>query len=190
MSWQALVVGARGLIFYSMLEIISMNNSNTTPFESRWKDVIEFTDQIWEYKDVLLSIEKVHQVEYTENNNVVFRQWKYNGYNYIVLVNLGRKKEILEMNLLNRYSVNKEFGFGTFKQYKNNVTFYIEPIDVLMVKYDFEHSPISNLVIIFVLTFIIILSIIIIYIVKRYYKKDVKKKFNDKRLEPMMDKNM
>ena len=59
-----------------------------------------------------------------------------------------------------------------------------------MVKYDFEHSPISNLVIIFVLTFIIILSIIIIYIVKRYYKKDVKKKFNDKRLEPMMDKNM
>ena len=188
MTWQALVAGARGLIFYSILEIFSM--SNITPFESRWKDIIELTDQIWEYKDMILSIEKVHQIEYTENNNVAFRQWKYNGHYYIVIVNLGRKKEILEINLLKRYNVIKEFGLGTFKQYKNNITFYIEPIDALMVKYDLEYSPISNLVIIFVLIFVIILSTIIIYIIKRYFKKDDTNKFNDKRLEPIMDKIM
>ena len=61
MSWQAFIAGARGMIFYSIIEIIGMNK--TTPFESRWKDVIELTDQIWEYKDMILSIEKVDRIE-------------------------------------------------------------------------------------------------------------------------------
>ena len=188
MTWQALVSVAKGLFFYSIMEVYQMDK--TTPFETRWKDVIELTDQIWEYKDMILSIEKVHQIEYTENNNVAFRQWKYNGYNYIVVTNLGRKKEILEINLLKRYRVIKEFGLGTFKQYNNNITFYIEPIDVLMVKKEFQHIPISNLIIVIVLIFVIIISIILMYIIKRYYKKDDIKKDNDKRLEPIMDKIM
>ena len=186
MSWQAFVAGARGIIFYSLIEILGLRK--VTPFETRWKDIIELTDQIWQYKDMILSIEKVHQIEYTENNNVAFRQWKYNGYNYIVITNLGRQKETLEKNLLKRYSVIKEFGLGTYKQYKNNITFYIEPIDVLMIKYDYVHSHISNLIIIFVLIFIIILSIIIImYIIKRYYKKDDTKKMNDKEFGPLIN---
>ena len=188
MTWQALVAGAKGLMFYSIMEIYQMDK--ITPFETRWNDVIELTDQIWEYKDMILSIEKVHQIEYTENNNVAFRQWKYNGYNYIVVTNLGRKKEILEINLLKRYRVIKEFGLGTFKQYNNNITFYIDPIDVLMIKYEFQHTPISNLIIVIVLIFVIIISIILMYIIKRYYKKDDIKKDNDKRLEPIMDKIM
>ena len=188
MTWRAFVAGARGLIFYSTIEIYGMDK--TTPFESRWKDVIDLTDQIWEYKDMILSIEKVHQIEYTKNNNVAFKQWKYNGYNYIVVVNLGRQKEILEINLLKRYRIIKEFGIGTFKQYNNNITFYIEPIDALMIKYEFQHSPISNLVIVIILIILIAISIIIMYIIKRYYKKDDIKKNNDKRLEPIMDKIM
>ena len=99
MSWQAFIAGARGMIFYSIIEIIGMNK--TTPFESRWKDVIELTDQIWEYKDMILSIEKVDRIEYKENNNIAFKQWKYNGYNYIVFTNLGRKNEIFEIIQLN-----------------------------------------------------------------------------------------
>ena len=113
MSWQAFVAGARGILFYSLIEIYELRK--VTPFETRWKDIIELTDQIWQYKDMILSIEKVHQIEYTENNNVAFRQWKYNGHYYIVIVNLGRKKEILEINLLKGYNVIKEFGLGTFK---------------------------------------------------------------------------
>ena len=76
--------------------------NKVTPFETRWKEIIELTDQIWEYKDMILSIEKVHQIEYTKNNNVTFRQWKYKGYNYIVVTNLGRENEKLEMNLLKK----------------------------------------------------------------------------------------
>ena len=188
MSWQAFIAGARGMIFYSILEIIGMNK--TTPFESRWKDVIELTDQIWEYKDMILSIEKVDRIEYKENNNIAFKQWKYNGYNYIVIANLGRENQKFEIDLINKYSVVKEFGLGTFKQHDNIITFNIEPVDALMIKYKLDKSFNSSLIIILVLIFLIISAIIIIYIVKRYYKKDDTKKLIDKGLEPIMEKNM
>ena len=83
MSWQGFVAGAKGMKFYSLYEIKKMNESGDTPFEPRWKDVIEFTDEIWKYKDMILSVEEVHNIEYKENINVSFRQWKYNEYNYI-----------------------------------------------------------------------------------------------------------
>ena len=72
MAWQAFAAGAKGMILYSIMEIYQMNS--TTPFESRWKDVIEFTDQIWEYKDMILSIEKVDKIEYEQNSNIPFKQ--------------------------------------------------------------------------------------------------------------------
>ena len=51
MSWQALVVGGKGLVFYSLYEIIAMDK--ISPAEKRWEEVIEFTDEIWKYKDVI-----------------------------------------------------------------------------------------------------------------------------------------
>lgn len=188
MTWQAFIAGGKGIILYSIIEIYQMNQT-TTPFESRWKDVIELTEQIWKYKDIILSIEKVHQIEYKENNNVAFKQWKYNGYNYIIIANLGRKNQIFEINLLKKYSVIKEFGLGTFKQHKNNITFYIKPIDALMIKYKSDNSNTSTIIIIIVSIFLIILSIIILfYIVKKYHKKYYTIKFI-KGLEPIMDEN-
>jgi hypothetical protein len=70
MSWQGLVAGAKGLLFYSLWEFVEMNKTNV---EERWEVVIKFTDEIWKYKDVILSIDKVNKVEYTKNYNVSFR---------------------------------------------------------------------------------------------------------------------
>ena len=114
MSWQALALGARGLIFYSLYEIIKVDK--VTPIMERWKDIIEFTDQIWKYKDVILSIDKVNKIKYEQNNNVTFRQWKYNNSNYIVVNNLERKKDIFKIDLLDNYNIHKEFGLGNFKK--------------------------------------------------------------------------
>ena len=47
-------------------------NRTKTPFQSRWKDIIEFTDEIGKYKDMILSIEKVDKIEFKENNNAAF----------------------------------------------------------------------------------------------------------------------
>ena len=98
MSWQQLVLGAKGLMFYSLFEIIQMNE--TTPIKERWKDIIVLTDEIWKYKDVFLSVDKVNKIEYVQNNNVTFGQWKYNNINYIAIVNLEREKETFKINLL------------------------------------------------------------------------------------------
>ena len=61
MSWQSLVLGAKGLMLYCIYEIIAMDK--ISPIEDRWKDIIEFTDEIWKYKDVILSIDKVNKIE-------------------------------------------------------------------------------------------------------------------------------
>ena len=139
---------------------------------------------------MILSIEKVDKIEFKENNNVAFKQWKYNGYNYFVIANNVRGNEILEINLLKKYNIIKEFGLGSFKQNNNIITFYIKPIDVLMIKYKLDNSNNSSSIIIFIIIIsIIIISIIIIYMVKKYCKKVETKKFID-RIEPIMDQNM
>ena len=142
---------------------------------------------------MILSVEEVPNIEYKENINVAFRQWKYNEYNYIVIGILERNNEIFEMNLLNKYKIIKEFGLGTFKQKKNNITFYLEPIDTIMIKYKLDksdNSHSSTLIVIIIILSIIILAIVI-YIVRRIYfiKKENEIKSLGKGLEPLMDKN-
>ena len=107
MSWQGLVAGGKGILFYSLWEFVEQNK---TTIVERWKEVIELTDEIWKYKDVILSIDKVNKIEYTNNYNVTFKQLKYNKTNYIVIVNLERRKEIFKIDLLDKYKIQKEFG--------------------------------------------------------------------------------
>ena len=47
--------------------------NHVSSFKERWKDVIEFTNQIWEYKDIILSIEEVDEIKYINNTNVAFK---------------------------------------------------------------------------------------------------------------------
>ena len=172
MSWQGFVAGGKGMIFFSLFDLFIMNNTinHTQPFEERFRDVIEFTDQIWKYKDIILSVEKINEIKYKNNNNIVFKQWKYNDYNYIVIVNLERINEIFEIDLLNEYEVIKEFGLGNFKQNKNNIIVYLEPIDVFMIKYKLDNSHSSFLTIIIVLIILIAIAILTLFIVRRYFK--------------------
>ena len=70
MTWQALVAGAKGLLFYSLHSLFKDNNK--TKFDKRWKEIITFTDEIWKYKDVILSITKVEPITYIKKNTVAF----------------------------------------------------------------------------------------------------------------------
>ena len=108
MSWQGLAAGGKGMLFYSYFDLVRMNHVSS--FKDRWKEVIEFTDQIWEYKDIILSIEEVDEIKYINNINVAFKQWKYNNMNYIVIVNLVRNKEKFEIDILEDCKINKDFS--------------------------------------------------------------------------------
>ena len=70
MSWQAVAYGAWGFFFYSLIELYRMDK--IIPIAELWKNVITFTDQLWEYKDIILSIDKVNKIEYVQNYNVTF----------------------------------------------------------------------------------------------------------------------
>jgi len=193
MSWQAFVAGGKGMIFYSLYDLFRMNSTknNTEPFEERFRDVIEFTDQIWKYKDVILSVEKINEIEYKKNDNIVFKQWKYNDSNYVVIVNLERTNEIFEINLLNKCKVIKEFGLGSFVQKENNIILSLQPIDVFMIKYTFDNSGNSLLIIIFVIIILHILIVLVFFIVRKYYiiKKN-KINSNSKEEEPILNREM
>ena len=164
MSWQGLVAGAKGLLFYSLWEFIEQDKSNV---EERWKDVIKFTDEIWKYKDVILSIDKVDKIEYITNYNVSFRQWKYNKTNYIAIVNLERSKESFKINLLKDYRIKKEFGLGNYKKKGAELIFNLEPIDVIMISFS-ENSKSNALVIFFVILIIIIIIAVIGFFLRKY----------------------
>ena len=166
MAWQGFATGARGLLLYAFHQMYSVNE--TTPFEPRWKDVIEFTDEIWKYKDLFLSIEEVDKIEYIENKNVAFKQWKVNNSNYIAVINLERDNETFKVNLSNNCEINKEFGLGTYEKKGNEITFNLSPIDVILIKYNYNKNN-TNLIIIIVCSCVgaIILVVAIILIRKK-----------------------
>ena len=56
------------------------------------------------------------KIEYVNNYNVTFRQWKYNDINYIVIVNLVTEDEIFEINILKDCKIKKDFGLGNYKK--------------------------------------------------------------------------
>ena len=187
MSWQGLVAGGKGLLFFSLWQVIEMDE--ITPFEKRWNDVIEFTDEIWKYKDVILSIDEVNKIEYENNYNVEFKQWKYNKTNYIVIVNLERKKEIFKINLLDKYNINKEFGLGKYKKNGTEIIFDLEPIDVIMITYSkgSESKSNSNLLVIFL---VIIIIIIVIGVLAFFTLKYLRNKYKTKSFVESVSKLM
>ena len=173
MSWQGFVAGGKGIIYYSLFDLYK--TEHISPFEDRWKDVIKLTDEVWKYKDIILSIDKVNKIETFKNPNVKYKQWKYKSDNYIVVVNLERSDEIFVINLLDEFDINKEFGLGSIIKNGSNITFNLKPIDVIMIKYSKnQNNNNNNFIIIIILPIIIALIIIVIvtfFIVKRYVGK-------------------
>ena len=168
MSWQGLAAGGKGLLFYSYFDLVRMNHISS--FKDRWKDVIEFTNQIWEYKDIILSVEEVDEIKYMNNTNVIFKQWKYNNINYIVVVNLVRNSENFEIDILDNCEINKDFGLGKLKKSGSKIIFELEPIDVIMIKYKISNSKKSNLytIIICVLIAIVVIILVIGLFIRKY----------------------
>ena len=174
MSRQGFAAGGRGMLFYSYFDLVRMDN--VTSFEKRWKDVIEFTNQIWEYKDVILSIDPVDKIEYVNNYNVTFKQWKYKDVNYIVIVNLVTEDEIFEINIVKDRKIKKVFGLGKCKKSGSKIKFELKPLDVIMIRYNSNDYTLV-IAISIIIPIIIILLIIGFCLGKRYLKR--KNKIDD-----------
>ena len=174
MSWQGFIAGGKGIIYYSLFDLF--NTEHITPFEDRWKDVIEVTNEIWKYKDIILSIDKVDEIQTSKNRNVKYKQWKYKNDNYIVVINLERNNETFVINLLDEFETKKEFGLGSIEKNGSNITFNLNPIDVIMIKYSKNNNNNNNnnknnsFIVVSIVISLIIIIIVAVFIVKKYVK--------------------
>ena len=140
MSWQAFVGGATGILYYSYFDLVKMNHK--TPVEERWKDIEKVTDEIWEYRHVILSIDEYDTIKYEENEHIALKQWKYKDINYVAIVNLEREEQTFSIDLnKNDYEVDETLGLGEMKRDKNKLTFTMKPIDVMIVRFSENALP-------------------------------------------------
>ena len=135
-------------------------------------------------------MEEVDEIKYMNNTNVIFKQWKYNNINYIVVVNLVRNSENFEIDILDDCEINKDFGLGKLEKSGSKIIFELEPIDVIMIKYKISNSKKSNLypIIICILAAIVAIILIIGFFVRKYHiNKNKRNEFIDTNSKLMND---
>ena len=100
------------------------------------------TDEIWEYRHVILSIDEYDTIKYEENEHIALKQWKYKDINYVAIVNLEREEQTFSIDLnKNDYEVDETLGLGEMKKDKNKLTFTMKPIDVMIVRFSENALP-------------------------------------------------
>ena len=85
MTWQAIVGGANGLIYYSYTYLMA---SPTTPFEKAWGDVRAAAQEVRDCFDVLLGEGEPPKAVST-NAAVPIRTWRNDAHRYVLAVNPG-----------------------------------------------------------------------------------------------------
>ena len=134
MSWQNIVNGATGLFYYSYYDLFKMENKSSV--KDRWNELTEVTNEIWNYRYVILSVSSHERINYNESNKVSLKQWQYGGVDYIAVINLEREDMTFEMEFVysKEREVIKDFGLGTMNVDNNKITLNLKPIDVMMIR--------------------------------------------------------
>ena len=116
------------------------------------------------------------EIQTSKNRNIKYKQWKYKNDNYIVVINLERNNETFVINLLDEFEAKKEFGLGSIEKNGSNITFNLNPIDVIMIKYSKNNNNNNNnnknnsFIVVSIVISLIIIIIVAVFIVKKYVK--------------------
>ena len=89
LTWQALVSGAHGLLYYSFFDLQKM--SWKTPFEETFGNVCKVASEVKRFEDMFLNFEFSGSVA-TDTANIAARMWRYRGEMYLAIVNLRSEK--------------------------------------------------------------------------------------------------
>ena len=92
-----------------------------------------------------------------------------------MVINLERNNETFVINLLDEFDTKKEFGLGSIEKNGNNITFNLNPIDVIMLKYskndkNDKNDKNNSVAIVSIIISLIIVVIVAAFIVKKYIK--------------------
>lgn len=94
MSYQALINGAKGLMYYAyhwLWTVDSSRQRNQAAFKKRWADVQKLVQEIKPFTDVILSDQKVDLKELSPSS-VQYQAWQYQGKLYVMVVNTSEDK--------------------------------------------------------------------------------------------------
>jgi hypothetical protein len=86
MSWQCIVAGAKGLIFYSWFDI---QRDTVVPFDKQWPLCKQVAAEIGDMAPVILSVEPVPEVQFTGDTAIRWTTRKLGDTLYLIAVNSG-----------------------------------------------------------------------------------------------------
>lgn len=108
MSWQCIVAGANGLIYYTYGTL--NRPTNKTPFEKAWADICAAAEEVGRYIPVMLSVEEPPAVAGAPDTWGV-RVWRKDGNVYLLVVNAQDREAAAELTLSEDFSkIATEFG--------------------------------------------------------------------------------
>ncbi|ELP93731.1 hypothetical protein EIN_321440 [Entamoeba invadens IP1] len=152
MSWLGFIGGAKGVFYYSYYDLVYMDDKGD-PFVNRWFDVTVTTNEIYNMRDVILSIERPSEYDVEmETDKVVFLKKRVKNYDYIIIANADQKEERNASVVLPNGKYERILGNGIIKNNKGKVEIKLEPIDVFILKME---SSTCELVVLFVLLIMI-----------------------------------
>jgi hypothetical protein len=96
MFWLCIANGANGLIPYSYYDL--KKPANGVPFEEAWAEVCEAGEMVKQQIPVLLSVEPAPTVS-VNIEKVDTRAWRYNGADYVLVVNGNDKPVEVEVTI-------------------------------------------------------------------------------------------
>ena len=97
MSWQAIVNGANGLIYYSFFDL--RKPMVKIPFEESFGRVCRVAAEIKPFIPVIMSIEPAPTAKLVKGDGVDIRIWNYESATYLLAVNSEKEAVAAEVSL-------------------------------------------------------------------------------------------
>ncbi|ELP90654.1 hypothetical protein EIN_023430 [Entamoeba invadens IP1] len=135
MNWLSFIGGAKGVFYYSYFDLIRMNS--TDPFEERWKDIVQSSDEVYNLQNVILSIEEpsIYSVE-VETDKVVFTKRRVGNDDYFIVCNADEKSERTATIQLIGNGYQKVMGIGHEESVDGKLIIHLKPVDVFIIKFE------------------------------------------------------
>ncbi len=149
MTYQFISAGANGLIYFDFHEMMASNS--TYPFEKEWAKLKRVTDELAKtYVPIILSESSVnpgYKIPAFDDimgyNYFGRRLFRYNGYDYLLIVNVRNKACVAEITIPETTtSIEKMMGKAKMTVDKTKVTLDMPAADVVWLKgYDTDWKP-------------------------------------------------
>lgn len=143
MSYQALVNGAKGLIFFAYHWLYFDRNQagkvvlSEDAFQKRWQDIIKLNNEIKPLTEIILKDNNVDLVM-NQGNKDAFRVWEDNNIVYLVVVNnTDKRQSFLKFDIPKKWRIKENKAPNTLvKLNRGKLSIVLEPVACGVITFD------------------------------------------------------